>query len=77
MYFRVTCRDCRFFVDDPYELERMLPGVLVLSSTYGSSRGDNGVCVVQETFQAPEARCDAFEPRASRFGPVANHVTER
>ena len=73
----MTCCDCRFFVDDSHELERMLPGVLVLSSTYGSARGDNGVCVVQETFQAPEARCDVFEAREPRFGPVAKHVTER
>jgi len=76
-FYRATCRDCRFFIDDPHQLERMLPGVLALSSTYGSSRGDSGICLQKETFQAPELRCDEFEERPSRFGVVARHVTER
>jgi hypothetical protein len=74
---RATCRDCRYFVDDPHQLERMFPGILALSSTYGSSRGDSGVCLREEIFLAPEPRCEEFELRIPRFGAVAPHVTER
>lgn len=59
-----TCRDCHHFVDDPHELERLLPGVLVLSSTYGSTWGDSGICAVFATLQDPEAGCDRFELRS-------------
>jgi hypothetical protein len=70
-----TCLECRHFVDDPHTLERWLPGVLVLSSTYGSTWGDSGVCTVFATLQDPEAGCDRFEGRSDRFDAVPGPVT--
>lgn len=64
-------------MDDPLLLERQLPGILVLSSTYGSSRGDSGICMVFGTLQDPEAACDRFEGRRARPGAVPPWVTSR
>ena len=61
-----SCQSCRYFEDDPHELERLFPSILILSSTYGSTRGDSGVCSVRDTFQYPEAACEAFAPRGAR-----------
>ena len=70
-----SCGQCRFFVDDPHRLERIFPGILVLSSMYGSSRGDSGICTVRETFQAPESGCEQFEVRDGRFDDGSGRVT--
>jgi hypothetical protein len=70
-----TCAECRLFVDDPRQLERMFPGILVLSSCYSSARGDCGICTVRDLFQAPEVGCRDFEPRDPRFATVADDVT--
>jgi hypothetical protein len=72
-----TCAECRLFIDDPQQLERMFPGILVLSSCYGSTRGDSGVCTVRDTFQVPEPGCDDFRPRDECFAAVAVDVTQR
>ncbi len=61
-----SCQGCRHFEDDPHHLERLLPGILILSSTYGSSRGDSGVCSIRDTFQVPEEACEDFAPRTGR-----------
>lgn len=64
-------------MDDPLLLERQLPGILVLSSTYGSTRGDSGICIVFGTLQDPEAACDRFEGRRDGTSPVPPWVTSR
>ncbi len=59
----VTCKKCRHFRDDPHDLEKMFPSILILSSTYGSTRGHAGVCRIHETFHNPEPACPNFLPR--------------
>jgi len=58
-----SCARCRHFHDDPTELENMFPGILILSSTYGSTRGRAGVCSIDETFHDPHRACEDFVPR--------------
>ena len=58
-----TCAHCRHFVDSAEELERMWPGLTIVSSAAGSSRGSCGVCALDEVYLAPEPPCDRFEPR--------------
>ena len=70
-----TCADCRHFNNDPEALEKSFPGILALSSPYGSTRGRAGICAVRDTFQDPEAACSEFEGRPSRFEHVATDVT--
>ncbi len=58
-----SCAQCRHFCDDPAELEKMFQGILILSSTYGSTRARAGVCAIDQTFHDPEPACDNFAPR--------------
>ncbi len=63
-----SCQSCHHFEDDPHRLERLFPGILILSSTYGCSRGDSGVCAVRDTFQRPEPACEKYQPRTEESG---------
>lgn len=74
---KATCSGCQLFVDDPRQLERVFRGILVLSSCYGSSRGNSGICTLTDRFQYPEAGCRFFQARSSCFEPVPENVTER
>jgi hypothetical protein len=57
------CRSCHLFVDEPAELERALPGLTILSSASGSTRGRAGICLARHTFQDPAPACPEFRPR--------------
>ena len=58
-----TCKTCRHFCDDPFELEKLFPSILILSSTYGSTRGPAGICAIDQTFHDPEPACADFVSR--------------
>jgi hypothetical protein len=58
------CGDCRHCVDDPGSIERLLPGLGILSSAYGASRGDTALCRFHDMFLRPGPACPAFEARA-------------
>lgn len=60
-----TCRECLFFVDDGRELENRLRGLTILSSAFGSTCCESGICTVFGTFQRPEPACHAFVPRSA------------
>lgn len=49
----LTCRSCAHFVDDPEQIEAQLPGINILSSAYGSVRGDAGICRKKDLFMEP------------------------
>ena len=66
---RAICAWCREFVDDPDVIERELPALLILSSGYGDSRGDQGVCAVHQRWVTPALSCAEF--RARNEGPPA------
>lgn len=55
------CGACRFLIGAPAALERAVPGLNILSSAYGSVRGDTGLCERHGYFVtcATEA-CSAF-----------------
>jgi hypothetical protein len=65
------CGACRFFTGDPAALERAIPGLNILSSAYGSVRGDTGLCGQSDTFvTAATAACAAFSGAAPQgIGP--------
>jgi hypothetical protein len=44
------CGACRFFTGTPAALERAIPGLNILSSAYGSVRGNTGLCERHEAF---------------------------
>ena len=55
------CGACRFFIGTPAALERAVPGLNILSSAYGSVRGDTGLCEQHDSFvTGATAACPAF-----------------
>jgi len=56
-----TCRDCRYFNNDPAWLEKALPGLNALSSAYGATRGENGICIKRDLYLSPIDKCRDFE----------------
>ena len=72
------CCSCQYFLDDPTQLERELPGLTILSSAWGSTRGNAGLCSRYATWQDPVRECPAFKARVARVFPErAACVTER
>ena len=59
-----TCRHCRHFTDHPGELERLVPGLRILSSAYSAVRADNGICGRHDVIQRPIPACADFEAAA-------------
>jgi len=73
-----SCPRCRHFIDDPQQLEAALPGLTILSSAWGSTRGDAGLCDCHGTWQDPETGCSDFAPALPRtFLEGATRVTRR
>lgn len=62
------CGSCRYFHNEPGMLERTFRGLTVLSSAYGSARGDAGLCVKRELFLSPGHGCREHAPRTGSAG---------
>jgi len=58
---KFTCRDCIYFRNEPAWLERELPGLNALSSAYGATRGENGICTKKDIYLSPIEGCENFE----------------
>ena len=58
-----SCGQCRYFEDRPRELERLLVGLTILSSAWGDTRGDQGLCRRHLQLLTPKLSCDLFAPR--------------
>lgn len=58
-----SCNRCFHFMNDRAAVERELPGLLVLSSAYGDSWGDAGLCTRHHVMLLPFNTCDGFAPR--------------
>ena len=57
-----VCANCAEFLDDPKQLESELPGITILSSAYGDTRGDQGLCCRHQRLVTPNLTCAAFRP---------------
>ena len=57
------CIRCAHLICDPAEFERALPGILILSSGQGESRGDQGLCPIYQRLVTREMTCRCFQPR--------------
>jgi hypothetical protein len=56
------CGACRFFTGTPAALERAIRGLNILSSAYGSVRGDTGLCERHDVFTtAATTACREFQ----------------
>ena len=59
------CAGCAHLICDPAKFEDALPGILILSSGQGESRGDQGLCQVHQRLVTPEMTCRHFQPWAT------------
>ncbi len=57
----MTCRDCKYFNNDPKWLEKELSGLNALSSAYSSVRGEAGICMKLDIYLSPIKKCRHFE----------------
>jgi hypothetical protein len=62
------CGACVHFSDDPRALEQTFVGMTILSSAWGDTRGDQGLCKLHDRFLQPVMRCPAFVGRAPEGG---------
>ncbi len=60
------CNECLHCEASPGRLEKLLPGLGILSSAYGSSRGDTALCQLHNQFLRPGPACSGFEERAAK-----------
>ncbi len=58
-----TCKECKFFDNDPESLESTFPGFKILGSAYSSARGDAGICNFHNLFLLPGKACPEFEKK--------------
>ena len=59
------CQDCRHSVMSPDDLEAVVPGLNILSSAYGSVRGETGLCRLHDEFVTAGSTCAEFEVKGS------------
>ena len=54
------CRACRHFRNDAKFLETAFPGLTAMSSGYGSTRADDGICLLHDRYLGAHATCADF-----------------
>ncbi len=57
------CLNCKFFDNEPEQVEQAFPGLSALSSAYASVRADAGICSRHELFLSPWAQCVDFQAK--------------
>jgi hypothetical protein len=55
-----ACRQCKYFENQPAQVEAALPGLSSLSSAYAAVRCNDGICTVHERYVAASSVCAAF-----------------
>jgi hypothetical protein len=58
------CRDCRHFDNDAKTLEAMFAGLTSLSSAYGSTRSDDGLCLRHDRYLRARSSCRDFSQKS-------------
>jgi hypothetical protein len=58
-----SCLECAHFDDDPARFEQAFPGIGILGSGYGDSRGVTGICLVLGRLVQPGDTCPSFTRR--------------
>jgi hypothetical protein len=57
------CRACRHFRNDAKFLETAFPGLTAMSSGFGSTRADDGICLRHDRHMSADGACPQFTPR--------------
>jgi len=59
------CQDCHYSVMGPAALETAIPGLNILSSAYGSVRGETGLCRRHDKFVLASSTCADFKGKST------------
>jgi hypothetical protein len=54
------CRACAHFRNSPAFLESVFPGMSALSSAWGSTRAEDGLCLKHDRYLSADAGCADF-----------------
>jgi len=65
-----SCGGCLHFTVAAEEFEREVPGFKVLSSAFGSVRGDTGLCRKHDYFCTPEHGCAEYSSQNIIVSPA-------
>jgi hypothetical protein len=55
-----SCWRCTHFVNDPGKIEAAMPGLVIMSSAYGSVRAEDGLCQRHDRYVRANFGCDQF-----------------
>jgi hypothetical protein len=55
-----ACRTCRHFRNDPALIEAETPGLITMSSGYGSVRAQDGICLKHDRYLRADYSCPDF-----------------
>jgi hypothetical protein len=58
-----SCRDCRHFINDPAQIEALIPGLTAMGSAWASVRSDDGICAIHDRIVSARDGCDSFLAR--------------
>jgi len=61
------CRQCTYFQNDPALIEKVYPGLKVMSSGFASVRDLDGFCDYNQLYLSARDHCKYYEPCISEF----------
>lgn len=59
------CRACAYFRNSPAFLESLFPGMSAMSSAWGSTRADDGLCLKHDRYLSADSGCADFTSAGS------------
>lgn len=69
-----SCRACVHFRNDPAYLEAIFSGYSTLSSAWGSTRAEDGLCLRHDRYLSADAGCCDFAPFSEASATQRSHV---
>jgi hypothetical protein len=58
-----SCGSCRYFCQQPHEIESQMPGLRSLSSAHASVRASDGICRRHDRYLGATSHCADYQQR--------------
>jgi hypothetical protein len=58
-----SCGSCRYFCQEPHEIESQMPGMRSLGSGHASVRAGDGICRRHDRYLGAASHCADFQDR--------------
>lgn len=59
-----SCGSCRYFCQEPHEIESQIPGLRSLASAHASVRGTDGICRRHDRYLGASSYCADYQQQA-------------